>query len=203
MIDYKVVGIDLSLTSTGLASAGDEVKLLRIQSKAPKTPRHPRTNKPLPPTLEQRRERLGLLCAKILTFVMLEQPDLACIEQPAYSRNVGSGHDRSGLWWLVVNALFANGIPTVEIGPNQRAKYATGKGTDDKDKVLAATIRRYPDVDVTGNDVADALLLAAMGRRRLGRPLEESLPKPNLEVMDKVRWPVDAVPIVSIEPAPY
>jgi hypothetical protein len=112
-------------------------------------------------------------------------------------------HDRSGLWWLVVNGLFANDVPVVEITPNQRAKYATGKGTDDKDKVLAAVIRRYPDVDVTGNDVADALALAAMGRRRLGRPLEESLPKPNLEVMDKVRWPVDEIPIVSAEPVPY
>jgi crossover junction endodeoxyribonuclease RuvC len=203
MIDYRVVGIDLSLTSTGLASAGDEVKLARIRSAAPKTPRHPRTNKPLPPTLEQRRERLGLLCAKILTFVMLEEPDLACVEQPAYSRNVGSMHDRSGLWWLVVNGLFANDVPVVEITPNQRAKYATGKGTDDKDKVLAAVIRRYPGVDVTGNDVADALALAAMGRRRLGRPLEESLPKPNLEAMDKVRWPVDEIPIVSAEPVPY
>jgi hypothetical protein len=42
-----------------------------------------------------------------------------------------------------------------------------------------------------------------MGRRRFGQPLEESLPKPNLEVMDKVRWPVDEVPIVSAEPVPY
>jgi Holliday junction resolvasome RuvABC endonuclease subunit len=203
MVDYRVVGIDLSLTSTGLASAGDEVKLARIRSAAPKTPRHPRTNKPLPPTLEQRRERLGLLCAKILTFVMLEEPSLVCIEAPAYSSNVGSMHDRSGLWWLVVNGLFANGIPVAEITPTQRAKYATGKGTNDKDKVLAAVIRRYPDIEVTGNDVADALALAAMGRRRLGQPLEESLPKPNLEAMVNVRWPVDEVPIVSAEPVPY
>jgi Holliday junction resolvasome RuvABC endonuclease subunit len=203
MVDYRVVGIDLSLTSTGLASAGDEVKLARIRSAAPKTPRHPRTNKPLPPTLEQRRERLGLLCAKILTFVMLEEPNLVCIEAPAYSSNVGSMHDRSGLWWLVVNGLFANGIPVTEITPTQRAKYATGKGTNDKDKVLAAVIRRYPDIEVTGNDVADALALAAMGRRRLGQPLEESLPKPNLEAMVNVRWPVDEVPIVSAEPVPY
>jgi Holliday junction resolvasome RuvABC endonuclease subunit len=203
MVDCKVVGIDLSLTSTGLASAGDEVKLARIRSAAPKTPRHPRTNKPLPPTLEQRRERLGLLCAKILTFVMLEEPSLVCIEAPAYSSNVGSMHDRSGLWWLVVNGLFANGIPVAEITPTQRAKYATGKGTNDKDKVLAAVIRRYPDIEVTGNDVADALALTAMGRRRLGQPLEESLPKPNLEAMTNVRWPVDEMPIVSAEPVPY
>jgi Holliday junction resolvasome RuvABC endonuclease subunit len=203
MVDYKVVGIDLSLTSTGLVSAGDEVKLARIRSSAPKTAKHPRTNKPLPPTLEQRRERLGLLCAKILTFVMLEEPGLACIEAPAYSSNTGSMHDRSGLWWLVVNGLFANEIPVAEITPTQRAKYATGKGTNDKDKVLAAVIRRYPDVDVTGNDVADALALAAMGRRRFGRPLEESLPKPNLEAMDKVRWPVEQIPTVSTEPVPY
>jgi crossover junction endodeoxyribonuclease RuvC len=50
-------------------------------------------------------------------------------------------------------------------------------------------IRRYPDVDVDGNDVADALVLAAIGCRHLGSPLEESLPANHLAAMNKIRWP--------------
>ena len=74
--------------------------------------------------------------------------------------------------------------------PTARAKYGTGKGNAAKDAVLAAVIRRYPAVDVTGNDEADALILAAMGARHLGIPLELSpVPGPCLDALLKVRWP--------------
>jgi crossover junction endodeoxyribonuclease RuvC len=55
--------------------------------------------------------------------------------------------------------------------------------------VLAAVVRRYPHTDVTGNDLADALVLAAMGARRLGFPIETSLPVANLAAMTKISWP--------------
>lgn len=40
----------------------------------------------------------------------------------------------------------------------------------------------------TGNDEADALVLAAMAHRHLGHPIDE-LPKTHLAAMDKIRWP--------------
>lgn len=50
-------------------------------------------------------------------------------------------------------------------------------------------IRRYPQVDITGNDIADALVLAAMAARRLGFPIEEALHQANLAALDKINWP--------------
>jgi hypothetical protein len=68
-------------------------------------------------------------------------------------------------------------------------KYATGKGMIAKDAVLAAVVRRYVGIDVTCNDEADALILAAMGARHLGQPIEDSLPLTHLAAMDNVHWP--------------
>jgi hypothetical protein len=55
--------------------------------------------------------------------------------------------------------------------------------------VLAAVVRRYPHADITGNDIADALVLAAMGARQLGFPIEESLPQANQAALAKINWP--------------
>ncbi|WP_344250995.1 hypothetical protein, partial [Isoptericola hypogeus] len=94
-----------------------------------------------------------------------------------------------GLWWLMVHRLLRNDYPVAVVAPPARAKYATGAGNAAKDKVLAAVVRRYPNVEVTGNDEADALVLAAMGARRLGHAIDD-LPKNHLVAMEKVAWPV-------------
>jgi Holliday junction resolvasome RuvABC endonuclease subunit len=51
-------------------------------------------------------------------------------------------------------------------------QYATGKGNAQKDHVLAAAIRLWPDVAITGNDTADALILAAIGCRTLNLSID-------------------------------
>lgn len=186
-----IVGLDLSLTSTGIAriETGDGRErwtVQRIQSKAPATPRGPK-GKPLPPTLRQRADRLSDLMRRIVEAT--HPADLVVIETPAYSSKTGSTHDRSGLWWLVVDYLDIQGYTIVEVTATGRMKYATGKGMVSKDIVLAAVVRRYVDVDVTGNDEADALVLAAMGARHLGHPIEASLPQTHLAAMDGVHWP--------------
>jgi crossover junction endodeoxyribonuclease RuvC len=187
-----IVGLDLSLTSTGVAhlaprpSAG--VVLDRVTSEAPKTDRHPRTGNRLPPTLQQRDDRLDTLARQIVDLAT--GADLVVIEAPAYSSKTGSMHDRSGLWWLVVNRLHRLDLRVVEVTSGGRAKYATGKGTASKDVVMLAAANRYRNlVEVTGNDVADALILAAMGARHLGQPIEDSLPQTHLAAMDNVAWP--------------
>lgn len=116
------------------------------------------------------------------------EADLVVVEQPAFSRSTGSMHDRSGLWWLAVAKLRSLDRPVVEVTPTARAKYATGKGNAGKDAVLAAVVRRYPDVEVTGNDEADALVLAAMGARWAGHPIDDP-PKTHLAALEAVRWP--------------
>lgn len=191
-----IVGLDLSLTSTGvaiLAARTGSAYVDRIKSDAPKTERHPRTNKPLPPTLQQRIDRLRSLKNQIADAVP-EGARLVLVEGPSMGSKTGHQHDRSGLWWLVTNELDDRGFTVVEIPPSNRMKYATGKGQISKDAVLAAVVRRYPDVEVSGNDEADALVLAAMGARHLGHPIETSLPATHTAAMDNVHWPALEVP---------
>lgn len=184
-----VIGLDLSLTSTGIAvintDTGD-VTIDRIQSKGTKDA-----------TLEERRSRLTTLQYAVQTAITKAHEatevvsiPLVVIEQPAFSRQTGHMHDRSGLWWLVV-AHAGKWYDVAEVSPTARAKYAAGKGNASKDAVLAAVVRRYPQVEVTGNDEADALALAAMGARHLGHPIDD-LPKTHLAAMDAVRWPAHA-----------
>ena len=177
-----VAGLDLSLTSTGVAMASWTESLefardtRRIESKG-------RAGA----TLRERQGRLHRLTSQVVELVA--GADLVVIEQPAFSRTMGSMHDRSGLWWLVVDCLIAEyGSRVVEVAPTARAKYATGAGNAGKDAVLAAAVKRYPAWDITGNDVADAVILAAMGCRHLGHPID-SLPQLHLAAMTKVHWP--------------
>jgi len=178
----RIVGLDLSLTSTGIAIvdvASGELpawKTFRVESTGHRGD-----------TLAQRRQRLSDLAQAICAHV--GNPRLVVLEAPAFSRTVGSQHDRSGLWWLIVDILALDGVPVTEVMPSGRAKYGTGKGNAAKDAVLAAAIRRYPDADIQGNDVADAVILAAMGARHAGFPVEgNGLPIPNLSAMAGVVW---------------
>lgn len=175
----RVIGLDLSLTGTGIADSTGRIRTISSKGKADAT-------------LAQRRARLARLCHDITSDVLCAGDDraaLVVIEQPAFSRQNGHMHDRSGLWWLVVDRLAgALGFDVVEVAPTGRAKYATGKGNASKDQVLAAVVRRYPNVEVSNNNEADALVLAAMGARALGHPIDD-LPLSHLAAMSAVAWP--------------
>lgn len=181
----SVAGIDLSLTSTGVALVYNdaEIKTHRIKSTGKKGATVASTSRRL--------ELIGCEVVKFATagYCLPGAVDLAVIEAPSYGSTHGSQHERGGLWWQVVRLLLDLGIPVATVAPQGRAKYATGKGNSGKDDVLAAAIKRYPQAEIIGNDVADAVILAAMGQRWLGRPIEGSLPAPNLLAMDGATWP--------------
>ncbi|MCU1677704.1 MAG: hypothetical protein JWM93_2462 [Frankiales bacterium] len=183
MTQPTVVGLDLSLTSTGIAIIdGGGVHLDRVRSKGAADA-----------TLRQRRVRLQHLHGAITDRIGGYLPALVVIEQPAFSRQTGHMHDRSGLWWLIVDRLHSCGCAVVEITPTKLKKYATGAGNSGKDTVMLEVASRFRDVvTVTGNDVADALVLAAMGADHLGYPLVP-LPATHRKALDDVAWPAPAV----------
>lgn len=174
----RFVGLDLSLTGTGIASIcgpASSTRTVRSKGKADDG-------------LLTRSVRLHNLAEEIISWGVLG--DVVVIEQPAYGQTGGSHHDRSGLWWLVVDALtedFTN-ERFAEVTPQAVKMYATGKGNASKSEVLAAVIKRYPQADVANDNEADAFVLAAIGARLAGQPIEDSLPAANLRAMDKVRW---------------
>lgn len=167
-----VVGLDLSLTSTGVARPDG---VFTIQSAGKKTD-----------NLLDRSYRLARLRLKITRAC--DGADLVVIENPAYNSRSGSAHDRSGLWWMVVRWLHASKIPVATVTPQQLQKYATGKGRADKFAVHAAVIKRYPDIPIKGPDEADALVLRAIGCEYLGQPLAQ-VPQTHRAALDAVHWP--------------
>ncbi|MFC4373330.1 hypothetical protein ACFO5K_04375 [Nocardia halotolerans] len=176
----RVIGIDLSLTATGIAQSrvGEQTADLRvIETTGRKNDRW-----------IDRWHRLGYITHTISHHVIVNAPTLAVIEAPAYASNTGAMHDRSGAWWLTYSMLADEGVPILPVAPNIRAKYATGKGNASKDEVLAAAVRRYPLLDINSNDTADAVILMAIGRRLIGDPIDD-LPAKHLEALATLEIP--------------
>lgn len=181
-----VVGLDLSLTATGIATH-EGVQTITSKGKAGAT-------------LIERSARLHDLAMDVGAAVdavafrhrMLHGGRvLVVVEGPSMgsSSRGGAHHDRAGLWWLVVDELCGSSFAdVVEVPPALVKKYATGRGNAGKDEVLAAVVRRYSDVEVTNNNEADALVLRAMGCDRLGQPLAV-VPQVHRAALDKVAWP--------------
>lgn len=170
----RVIGIDLSLTGTGV-SDGTDTWLVRSSGKKADG-------------LALRTERLLDLRNRILDHTVVGT-DLIVIEQPAYASQTGHMHDRSGLWWLLVSVLHCRGHQVVEVAPTALKKYATGKGTAGKGALVDACARRFPDVDTGGGDDnrVDALWLAAMGLDwTSGRSV---VPAAQRAVLDGIAWP--------------
>ena len=183
MTGPTVLGLDLSLASTGLAVVADgavsDVRLVTSPGKQK-------------PPLAFTARRLEFMAREIEYWIRAEPSDLAVIESPSFGSKGGSGHERGALWWEVVRVLVEEELPIAMVAPSTRAKYGTGNGRSDKKEVVAAVRERYPGVEWPAkgkcDDIADAVLLAAMGSRLLGYPIEE-LPAKNLEAMTGMRGP--------------
>ncbi|MFF7485589.1 hypothetical protein ACFZBC_08835 [Streptomyces luteogriseus] len=168
---YRVAGLDVSLTGTGVATLGGTTLI-------PSTGRRK-------DTIVQRRTRLKGIADQVLTAVGVV--DLAVIEGPSHHSVGGSVWDRGGLWWLIVDGLCARDIPVAVMPPMSRAKYATGNGGSRKAAVMEAAQRRYGAVLDNDNE-ADALVLRAAGLDWLGVPLAE-VPDGHRAALAGCQWP--------------
>lgn len=169
-----VIGLDLSLTGSGVASSNgwcDRVGTPDITTRS----------------LGERIIAVDYLVDQVITLVA--RPVLVCIEIPAFSRAGGGALERGSLWWLVVRRLTGAEIPIAEVAIQHRMRYATGKGAASKGAVIDAVARRWPMWETGGDDnLADAAVLAAMGADRLGHPLAV-MPATHRKALDGVRWP--------------
>lgn len=187
-----ITGLDLSLTRTGVtrivthpsAPAAVTCRSVMIRARVVKKGDPPHT-------MAERSTRLRRIAGDVTT--LCTGSDLVVVEGPSYSSDSGKAHDRAGLWWLIVARLTGAGLQVVEVPPSSLKMYALGKGGGagaGKDDVLSATIRRHPTVEFSGNDEADSLVLASMGARFVGQPIDGDLPQRYLRAMDGVRWTV-------------
>lgn len=174
----RVVGVDTSLSGTGLASSEGWCRVIGYVDK-----KRPITKLPQAERLIVMRSVLGAICDAI------GSPDLAVMEGAALSRAGGGAHERGWLWWRVYEYLTDAGIPIGQLSTNQRIHYATGKGTGQKTVVVDAVARRWPEWQTGGNDNAvDAVVLMAAGRDWLGEPVGD-VPALNRTAVGKALWP--------------
>ncbi|WP_345155443.1 hypothetical protein [Micromonospora maritima] len=165
----RVLGLDLSLTCTGLAGADwtDTIK---------------------PPAKMRGTARMMFIRTTLLDR-FLNGYDVVAVEGPSYGSQAGQAghHERAGLWWVIRCVLDARGHQVAVIPPASVKRYATGKGNADKAAMMLAVARRFPWFD-GGEDEADALWLAAMAADHLGHPMCD-MPAANRKALDAVQWP--------------
>jgi len=167
----RAFGLDLSLTSTGIASSRGWTDRIRPSSGAEGFVR-------MREILEAVRDAIGAHA-------------LVVVESLALTRTTGQHLTRAGLWHVVMESVDRR-WPWIEVSPTALKKYATGKGNAGKEEVLIAAIKRFGDMEIKGNDEADALWLAAMGADLLGEPMVE-LPAVNRTALAKLTLPAEVV----------
>lgn len=181
--DITTVGLDLSLTSTGIAVMGEAglCEIHNIKSKG--------TAADGPGENYDRIEGIANEFRLWLDRNWLKHgyPKLGVLEAPSHGSRNGKPHERAGLWWAVFGVLHGKGIRVVTVAPATRAKYITGDGRAKKPAVLAAAREMYGQ-EIPNDDVADASGLAAMGMRSLGLPVETVLSDKQLEAFEGVSW---------------
>lgn len=172
---WRIVGIDLSLTATGLAQADGTAHTIRTGPGDHLADQHDRLTHIVNEIAE--RTAAGLTGA----------PDLAVIEGPSYGSNGAGTWDRAGLWWLVIDRLFREGVPVAVVPPTVLKRYATGKGNATKPDMRMALYQRL-GLDLRDDNQVDAIWLRAMGLDQLGCPLVD-MPQAHRAALDKVTWP--------------
>lgn len=176
----RALGLDLSLRSTGVASALGWCT--RIRPGGPGSPNRHMCG------LERLRYIVGRVRALAVDY------DLAVIEGAAYARGGQAGHDElSALRWMVRDIVDRAGIPIAMVPPTTLKLWATGSGKASKADMIAAAVTLHPLADVRTDDEADALHLADMGAIWLAG--SGPLPDHQQRAMRGVPWPASEVTV--------
>lgn len=185
MTALRVVGLDLSLTSTGL-SDGQSVRVAQTSEAD---------------SIEHRFDHLTDEC---LSYVRRQVPgvstrygraDLVVIEGSAFGAKGNAVEQLAGLRFIIRTELWRLDIPFVIVPPSTLKAYTTGNGRATKAQMVAALEQRHGlilrsyKVKDGKYDMADAYALAAMGYAALGQPLGTVGPPPPRKSLLAVSWP--------------
>jgi len=163
-----IVGLDLSLTSTGMCVNGTTSAI---------TSKHKEVRR-----LKDIRDQL---------FLYLLEHDVrgAVIEGYAFSARNSQSHKIGELGGVVRLLLHEMMIPYADVPPTSRAKFATGRGNAAKTEVISAVSARTGLIwsGKSADDECDAWLLEEMGLQALGLG-KYSWPEVNMSSLKNVDW---------------
>jgi len=169
-MDPLIVGLDLSLTATGVALPDGITTTL--------------TNK------MRGSARIAWIVDSIMDYLQGLDGDLVVvIEGPfVHAKHPQGMVGTFKLHGCVEDALYRAGEPMASVAPSVLKKLACGHGGAPKEQVLVAAIKRlgYEGAD---HNQADALWLREAGRLHYGIS-DVRLPQVNMDVLAKAEWPV-------------
>jgi Holliday junction resolvasome RuvABC endonuclease subunit len=164
----KILGLDLSLTSTGYSLNG-ETGIIS--------------------TKERGAQRLSTVTQQIVDFCSNNGIDCAVIEGYSFASRHSQAHSIGELGGCVRMRLWEEGVPFIDVPPTSRAKFATGKGNAGKTEVISAISSKTGKVFSGGgaDDECDAWVLEQMGLARINLS-QFQWTKEQLSALDKVDW---------------
>jgi Holliday junction resolvasome RuvABC endonuclease subunit len=153
-----VIGLDVSLTSTGVALPNGRTLVI------------------CPPRLRPVPERLDHLLNEVRRLVTAHGPQVAAIEGYSLGGLRGIAPVRlAEAGGLVRWVLWRRGVPVVEIPPSTLKVYAAGHGHAEKAQMVDAVQSVAPDV--VYHDEADAWACRALLLHALGKPVWPGSPR--------------------------
>lgn len=171
MTSPAVLGLDLSLTRTGWATADGYGVLVPPKGKDRGLPR-----------LQWIRDAVLELAAGV---------DLVAVEGYSFGSRNSHAHALGELGGVVRLALYEAGAVIAAVPPAVLKKYATGRGNAPKGEVLAAAIRRLGYAGHDDNE-ADALWLLAAAWSAYEHADAVQVPQVQRSALGAILWPAVA-----------
>jgi len=164
----NVIGLDLSLTSTGVSGNGT-MAVISTPTKGA--------------------ERLHLMSMMIMEHFSDINKKVAIIEGYSFASRNSQAHSIGELGGVVRVELWRRNIPYIEVPPTARAKFATGKGNASKIEVMSAVSARTGTVwsGPGADDMCDAWILEEMGLCAQGQERFE-WPHQNRSALESIDW---------------
>ncbi|WP_433893065.1 crossover junction endodeoxyribonuclease RuvC [Streptomyces sp. CA-111067] len=160
------IGLDLSLTATGIAYTGGDTETIKTRT-------------------AHGDRRLRQIADTIRTIIRAEHPDLAVVEDlPTHAMSAGITGMVHGCVRVV---LLEEGVPYALIPPATLKAFATGKGNGDKTGMAMAAYKRAGR-EFGDDNQCDAWWLRHAGLDWLGVP-EIVLPQAQRDRLAKAKWP--------------
>jgi Holliday junction resolvasome RuvABC endonuclease subunit len=173
----KIMGLDLSLTSTGISIDG-ETFVIASKERGP--------------------ARLIEISKTVVSLALTKRVELVVIEGYSFASRNSQAHSIGELGGVVRAQLYANDVPYIEVPPTCRAKFATGRGNASKNDVISA-ISAKTGIIWSGSgsdDKCDAWILEEMALVHYGMGKYE-WPSASISSLEKIDWN----PIKQGEPA--
>lgn len=167
-METKIIGIDPSMTATGLALPSGSTETIVGKS-------------------SEGDRRLLKIRKRLLGAIEAYGPDdlLAVVEDlPTHAQGAGiSGMVQGTIRVTLIEA----GVPYITVTPASLKTFATGKGNAPKPELRMSLFRRM-GIDLSDDNQCDAWWLRAIGHHLTDQPLL-TLPQSHLRALDKVTRP--------------